>query len=781
MNLAYTQNRELSWLKFNERVLDKALDKTTPLMERIKFLGIFISNLDEFFMIRVGSLLKVLEINPKALDSKTNKSLKHIIDDIMVEVKRLVEKKDEAFNLLMKDLKNEEIYIERLKELDDERNHQIKKYVKKEILPFLSPQILDFNHPFPHIENKALYLTATLKYKDKELLGLVQIPSSIKRIIKIAPYKFLLTYQIIYDFADLIFPNYKIIHKNIIAVTRNADLSFDDMEYEEQNDFKDIMKYLIKKRGKLNPVRLEAYDPLDSLEHDVLLKNLNLSSSHIFITKSVINHEIINDFVDFFPNNLKLFYPKIVQRRNIYLNLNERITPQILKHDALLFYPYEAMTPFLKLIKEASCDKNVVSIKITIYRLSKNSKLVDYLCQAAENGKDVEIIIELRARFDEQNNIDFSEKLEDAGCHIMYGFEHYKVHSKICLITRNINNKISYITQIGTGNYNEKTVNIYTDYSYITSNQEIGLDAANFFNNMFLSNLNGTYNKLLVAPNSLKSNLIKLISEQIELKEDGYIFLKVNSITDIDIINMLVRASQAGVKVEIIVRGICCILPNIKDHTSNIMIKSIVGRFLEHSRIYLFGKSNVKMYISSADMMTRNTVRRVEVAVPILDSNIKKRILSDINIMLNDTYNSRILTNNGNYQIPNSQDLIDCQNIFLSSDVKVNNKVSTKKMIINYFIANNIEYECDVIFNDDINITKKFNFYLPKLNTYISVLNKQAKVNHVSLEKWYLLDNLLKNNQKKLCLIFTSELNEEAKEALRRIKIEYKTIHNLQF
>lgn len=780
MKYPYTKNRELSWLSFNERVLDKVFDTTTPLMERLKFFAIFISNLDEFFMIRVGSLENISDINSDAKDSKTDLPIKSILNQVMDYVQILMKKKDKAYDLILNDLKNEEIEFLKFKDLDSTKKKELKKQLKNEIIPLLSPQILDFNHPFPHIENKMLYLIATLKHKDNEVLGLVSIPKSLGSYIKIDSKKFILLEQLLFDNANSIFSNYKIIHKNIISITRNADISFDDLEFDEQNDFKDIMKGLIKKRGRLHPVRIECKNSLNEFEEKILLEKLHLDKNHEFLEKSPIKYDFIYDFISEFSNNTKFFYPKISQRTNQYINTSEKIIPQILKHDALLFYPYESMTPFLQLIKEAAYDKYVVSIKITIYRLSKNSKLVDYLCQAAENGKEVLALIELRARFDEQNNIDFSEKLEASGVHIMYGFEHFKVHSKICLITRRINEHLEYITQIGTGNYNEKTVNIYTDYSYITANNEIGLDAQNFFNNMLLGNVNGSYNKILVSPTSLKNNIQSLIDEQILLKENGYIFLKINSITDIDIINKLVEASQMGVKIDIIVRGICCILPNVLGYTENITIKSIVGRFLEHSRIYLFGKNNPKIYISSADMMTRNTIRRVEVAAPILNEGIKKRILSDITILLNDTYNSKYLNSSGKYEIKTDMPFLDSMTKFLEQDQKTIKRISNKKIITNYLDAKKIKYECNVTFSDEIKISRKFNFYLPAKNTYLLVINNKASINYSMIEKWYLISKLLNSNNKSLILIFTNKINNEAAESLNRIKIKYTYINSLE-
>lgn len=775
MKYPYTQNRELSWLSFNERVLDKASTNTIPLMERLKFMEIFISNLDEFFMIRVGSLKNISEVNPEAIDSKTDMSVTQELNIIMEYVKNLIIKKDKIFHDLKNDLNNEGIKFLKVDELSLDDKKLVKRYFKDEVLPLLSPQILDFNHPFPHIENKIIYLTVTLEIKKESVLGLIQIPNSVPKYLEIRDNSFILMEDIIYYYLDIIFKNYKIVNRNIISITRNGDINFDEVENEYQYDFKNIMKGLIKKRSKLSPVRLECNFNLDKFQESILLKKLNLEKNNIFISDSPLKLDFVYNIFKKF--NQKYFYPKLIQKENEYIDSNLKIIPQIMKHDALLFYPYESMTTFLKLIKEASIDKNVTSIKITIYRLSKKSKLVEYLCDASENGKDVTVLIELRARFDEKSNIDFAGILEDAGCHIMYGFENYKVHSKLCLITRKINNNINYITQIGTGNYNESTVNIYTDYSYITSNYEIGNDANNFFNNMLLGNLEGNYSKLLVSPNSLKNEILHLIDEEIKKKDNGYIFLKLNSITDIDVINKLVEASKNNVKIDLVIRGICCILPHIKDYTETINIKSIVGRFLEHSRIYMFGKDNPKLYISSADMMTRNTVRRVEVAVPILDKKIKNEILDNIKDILADTVNSSYLDCDGSYKEAVADNAVNCQEIFLKNTLKKEIKVNARRVLIDYFKRNNIDYEVNKVLNIENVINKKFDFYIASDDSYLAIINND-KISYQMLEKWFLLASLLKKNNSKLVLILKNK-NSDIENSLNRCKINYLFLNDL--
>lgn len=768
---AYTQNRELSWLKFNERVLEEAANPNIPLLERLKFMEIFTSNLDEFFMVRVGSLYNLNEIDPNQIDLKSDLNPKEQIVAILFSVKNLIKKKMAIYKDLINECNSSGINIKKYKELDDNDKKEVKENFKADILPFLSPSIIDSSHPFPLLENKVSYLATELKKKDDNYIGIVEIPNRINTYYKTSSGNIIFFEDIIIEFADLIFKHFKVASKNIISVTRNADIALDEMSSEEELDLKNAMMALLKKRNRLKPIRLETKYPLSKNIGTYFLKKLGLTEKSIFTCDCPIQMKFIYDLSTSYP--AKFFYPRFNKIKNSYVDEEKKILPQVLNKDVLLFYPYESMDIFLKLIKEATLDKNTISISITIYRLSNKSKLVDYLIMAAENGISVTCLVELRARFDEKNNIDFAQRLEDAGCRVIFGFEHFKVHSKICLIRRKYKNKTSYITQIGTGNYNEKTVNIYTDYSYITSNQEIGEDATIFFQNMLLGNLEDSYKHLLVAPNGLKSKIINLIDEEAKKGEEGYIFIKMNSITDIDIINHLASASQAGCRIKMIVRGICCIIPGVFGFTDNIEIHSIVGRFLEHSRIYQFSTGqNATIYISSADFMTRNTTRRVEVAVPILDKQIKSNILKHIDIMLKDNINGRILDSNGDYIKINSNEDIDSHQKFIEySDSQLAEK-ELKKSIKTQFIEKltdaNISYKSHCLY--DI-LGQKRLFDLNVESLYFYFVDKDYSLNSRKIEKWFFLSNQLKINKQKLIIVFGCDKNINITSQLSRIGV----------
>lgn len=656
---SYTQNRELSWLKFNERVLEEALDENVPVFEKLKFISIFTSNLDEFFMIRVGSLLDLSRLKNPPIDNKTGLTPQAQLEKVFESVKPLYKKKDEIFFKVENLLREYDIYNLDVNELKESEFQYVEDYFKKNIMPLLSPQIIDSHHPFPHLWNKSLYVVGTLVPKGKKnLTGIIEIPKSIPRLLYLDGEKprYILIEKVLFHFFNLVFNYYKISTKSIISVTRNADINPKDEAFDfDEEDFKLHMKQILKKRSRLAPVRLEVYDDLDNELKDYLIQRLNLSQNQVFKTSSPIMLDYVSVLEDKLSPQLKtkLAYHKFEPAYPTSLNPNKSIITQVQKKDLLLTYPYEDIKVFIDLLKEASTSRKVKSIKISLYRLANRSKVVEYLCQAAENGKDVTVLIELRARFDEQNNIGWSERLEEAGCKVIYGIEDYKAHSKICLITYIEKDKINYITQIGTGNYNEKTARLYSDLSLITGNREIGEDALEFFKNMAISNLNGTYKHLAVAPYSLKNTLIEEIDRQIEnAKSDksARIIIKANSITERDLIDKLMEASCAGVKIDLIIRGICCILPNIENKTENITVSNIVGRFLEHSRVYSFGEGDESnIYISSADLMTRNLNRRVEIAVPIYDKNIKKKITRFLELNLKDNQKSRLMTNTGDY------------------------------------------------------------------------------------------------------------------------------------
>ncbi len=666
MPQTYMQNRELSWLRFNERVLAEAADENVPLLERLKFLSIFTSNLDEFFMIRVGSLFDLQSVNADALDSKTGMTPKEQLDKLYASVHPLIKKRDAIYLSVEQQLRAEGIANLSTSELSIEEYRFIRQYYEQEIAPILSPQIVDSHHPFPHLQSKVLHIGAVLTGGENRLFGVIPIPTSLPDIVRIpgAGIRYVRTEDIILNNVETVFSMYRIAEKTILCITRNADIQPNDEAFDVNQDFRKKMQQLLRERRRLAAVRLELNSQVSPEFTQYLCETLELSPKQVFVSRAPLKLSYAFNLV---PSDKKsaLCYKPFFPCRTPGVS-NDSLFRQIAKQDILLSYPYESMTPFLRMIKEAAVDKNVISIKITIYRLARKAKLVDYLCRAAENGKDVTVFIELRARFDEQNNIDWSERLEDAGCRIIYGFEEYKIHSKVCLITRKEKSSIRYYTQIGTGNYNERTAAQYTDVSLMTANQQIGREANEFFRNMALGNLYGEYQHLLVSPVSLKETVLRLIAEETAKGTSGRILVKVNSITDVDIIEHLQKASAAGVQVNMIVRGICCILPGIPGMTDNITVRSIVGRFLEHSRIYVFGTgTEEKMYIASADFMTRNTERRVEVACPIYSPAVREKLMHILETQLADTAKARQMKANGTYERVFGDEEIDSQQVLM--------------------------------------------------------------------------------------------------------------------
>ena len=656
-NQGYTQNRELSWLEFNARVLAEAEDETVPLLERFKFLAIFTSNLDEFFMIRVGSLTDMAALEPNRRDTKSGLTAGEQLSRIYAAVEPLYARRDAAFRDVDARLAQEDLCRTSMDELDSRERKYIKQYFGTMIAPVLSPQVVDSHHPFPHLEGKVLHIAVLLSHKKNERLGLIPVPASLPPITFLPNDKrrYLMTEDILLAFADSIFEMYDVLEKTVFCVTRNADVPLDDEPFgSEQVDLRKKMERMLRQRRRMAIVRVELSRPVSSHFKECLHKRFEVTDEQIFLSRSApLRMSYAFSLGDYLSDGRRsrLSDPPFIPQQPAMLPAGQSLLKTALQRDVLLSYPYESMEPFLQMIREAANDPPVLSVRITIYRLASKAKLVEYLCAAAENGKDVTVLIELRARFDEQNNIDWSERLEEAGCKIIYGFEEYKVHSKICLITRRERGGVRYITQVGTGNYNEKTARQYTDVSLVTSSESIGMDAAQFFNNMAMSNLNGRYNRLLVAPTSLKNNILSLMDGEIAKGSDGYILLKFNSLTDIDMIEKLHEASCAGVTVEMIIRGICCLLPGVPGKTENITVTSIVGRFLEHSRIYVFGRGeNEKMYISSADLMTRNTERRVEIACPIDSPAVRARLHDILFAMQHDTVKARVLQPDGSYQ-----------------------------------------------------------------------------------------------------------------------------------
>ena len=649
----YTQNRELSWLKFNQRVLEEAKDSSVPLLERMKFVSIFTSNLDEFFMIRVGSLYDMSLTDNSTIDSRSGMNPKEQLDAIFAAVAPLYKERDKTYSEIKKLLNPYGVCGLSIKELEQQEKKYVKKYFKDQIQPILSPQIVDANHPFPHLLNKELYVIASLKQNGTSMIGIVPVPQFVSDILYLPGHdiRYIRMEKVIMEYLDVVFDKYEVSNKNYICVTRNADVSPDDEALEINDDFRLLMQETLHKRRRMAVVRMETAEPLDKELEKYFCDKFKITPAQIYRTKMPMKLDYIFSIMDKVPASLKrsLIDEPFTPQPSRYLT-DGKVIPQVKKKDILLSYPYESMDPFLRMIKEAAYDPTVLTIRITIYRLAKKARLVEYLCAAAENGKEVTVLIELRARFDEQNNIDWSERLEEAGCRVIYGFEGYKVHSKICLITYRNRNNIEYITQVGTGNYNEKTATMYTDVSLITADKGIGEDAAVFFKNMSIGNLNGSYQHIIVSPTSLKPKVLSLMDEEIKKGTNGRIIMKMNSVTDVDFIQKVSEASNAGVRVDLIVRGICCILPGVKGYTENLRVTSIVGRYLEHPRIFLFGTgADQKIYIGSADMMTRNTEKRVEVACPVYDETIRKQLTHMLKIMLADNVKARELKSDGKY------------------------------------------------------------------------------------------------------------------------------------
>lgn len=621
----YMMNRELSWLKFNERVLNEAGNPKVPLAERLTFVSIYQSNLDEFYRVRVGTLMDQMDVSEVVRENKTNMTSEEQVKAIIRATRELEEKKTVIYEQLMGELEPKGIRLINFNKLSAEEGKILEEYFDREIAPYLSANIVSKQQPFPFLKNKDIYAVALLESKGgKTRTAIIPCSNNVfRRLIDIPTRKgtFLLSEELILQFLPKFFKNYSVKEKSLIRVTRNADIDT-EMIYDEDLDYRDAMENLIKERKRMNPVRMEFTGTLNKKMMHALCKTIHVEKEHVFRSEVPLDLSFVFAIQSYLKNTNagELFYPRRTPRPTPQLNDKESLIPQILEKDVLLSYPFESMKSFINLLYEAAEDESVVSIKMTLYRLANKSQIVDALVEAAENGKEVVVLVELRARFDEENNIEYSRKLEEAGCRVIYGLNGYKVHSKLCLISRKTEQGVSYVTQIGTGNYNEKTSALYTDLSLITGNQEIGKEAAEVFAALLRGETVEETHLLLVAPKCLQNKVLDMIEEEIQhVKngEEGYIGIKINSLTDKVIISKLVEASQAGVKIEMIVRGICCLIPGVKGYTENITVISIVGRFLEHSRIYRFGtKERENVYIASADFMTRNTLRRVEVAAP---------------------------------------------------------------------------------------------------------------------------------------------------------------------
>ena len=674
---SFTQNRELSWLRFNERVLEEAADDTVPLYERLKFASIFTSNLDEFFMIRVGSLYDLSLLKQVHIDNKSGMTPEEQLHAIYAAVAPLYKRRDRVMEEIEAQFRLHDISNVSFQELVTHERRFLQAYYDNTIRPILSPQIVDASHPFPHLVNKALYIAVRFKGKGKEKgerFGLIPVPDALPRVIHLPgnSTRYILTERVILEYAEDVFSMYTVSDKTILSVTRNADINPDDENFEVDDDYRRHMKRVLKKRARLACVRLELAGECSAELRDFFMRRLSLKKEQVFKSSTPLNMSYVYALSDKFTPAAKrqLSYLPFSPCPSRMVNRSESMIKQVLRQDLFLSYPYESMEPFLQLVREAAHDPAVISIKITIYRLASKSRLVEYLSAAAENGKDVLVLMELRARFDEENNINWSENLEDAGCKVIYGLEDFKVHSKICLITRRDRGKIQYITQIGTGNYNEKTAKLYTDFCLMTADSAIGNDASEFFKNMSLSNLEGVYHELLVAPYSLKNRLLEQMDHLMERAKSGRsarMIVKTNSVTDRDLIDKLSAASCVGVQIDLIVRGICCILPGIPGKTENITVTSVVGRFLEHSRVYCFmDGGEYTVYISSADFMTRNTTRRVEIACPVKNTLIKARILRFLETMLSDNIKARRMLPDGSYlPVSNGNPPLSCQDYFM--------------------------------------------------------------------------------------------------------------------
>lgn len=666
-------NRELSWLKFNERVLEEAENPENPLCERLTFASIYQSNLDEFYMVRVGSLVDQMLLAKDIRENKTNMTPEEQLDAILARTKKLNRKRDVVYEEIMENLEQYGIHMLNFHKIEKEDRNYLERYFEAEVAPVISPSIVGKRQPFPFLRNKEIYAVVVLETKKgKEKLGIIPCSSAgIQRLIPV-PGKtgtYMLSEELILHFVSKIFKGYHIKAKSLLRITRNADIDADAL-YDEDLDYREFMVELIKARKKLAPIRLELSREMDGDVVETLCEYLEVDKNYVFRGDIPLDLSFVFQIQDGLRKRTELFYEKRIPQKSPLFNSHEPILDQIAKKDRFLSYPYESIKPFLTMLHEAANDEDVVSIKMTLYRVAKQSKVVEALIEAAENGKEVFVLVELKARFDEENNIGWSRLLEDAGCHVIYGLDGYKVHSKLCQIMKKKDGNVEYYTQIGTGNYNEKTARLYTDLSLMTADPKIGMEAARVFQALAMGETVEDMEYLLVAPRCLQNKVLAMIDEEIEHAKAGepaYIGLKMNSLTDKRIMSKLVEASCAGVHIDMVIRGICCLIPGVKGQTENIHIISIVGRFLEHSRIYIFGtQERARIYISSADFMTRNTLRRVEVAAPIEDPDIRMQIQEMFVTMLSDNRKARSMNNKGIYKIePSDNAPLNSQEVFL--------------------------------------------------------------------------------------------------------------------
>ncbi len=656
-NKTVFMNRELSWLKFNERVLEEAESDKTPLCERLSFASIYQSNLDEFFMVRVGSLVDQESLSPSMRENKTHMTPREQIDAVIARVHELNKRRDAVYANLMEQLEEQGVRLVDFRKIGRQESERLERYFDSEIAPLISPAIVGRRQPFPFLRNRDIYAVVVLGRKNgKNKLGIIPCNAGVfPRLIEVSAKEktYMLAEDLILHFIPKVFEGYMIRAKSLIRVTRNADIDADAL-YDDDLDYREFMVELIKRRKRLAPVRLELSRELDGDIIDTLCEYMDVPRKYVFQNATPLDLSFLFKIQDFLRQRSELFYGRRIPQKSPAFVSGKPILAQIAQKDKLLSYPYESMRPFLEMLTEAANDDRVVSIKMTLYRVAKQSKVVEALCEAAENGKDVLVLVELKARFDEENNIEWSRRLEEAGCNVIYGLDGYKVHSKLCLITRREKEGIAYYTQIGTGNYNEKTARLYTDLCLMTANRAIGEEANAVFNALAKGETVHETRHLLVAPHCLQNKVLAMMDEEIaraKAGEDAYLGVKINSLTDKAIIDKLIEASCAGVKIDLVVRGICCLVAGVPGETENIRVVSIVGRFLEHARIYIFGRGErAKVYIASADYMTRNTLRRVEVASPIYDADIRARILDMFDTMLRDNVQAREMESNGQYR-----------------------------------------------------------------------------------------------------------------------------------
>lgn len=659
-DFSYTQNRELSWLRFDNRVLDEAFDETVPLFERLKFVSIFESNLDEFLMVRVGGLSDLAELKKQPVDNKSNMTASEQVDAVMAEMPGLLTRWESIFKSIEGKLDTLGVHRARIDSLTPEERTFVTRYFQAYVSPVISPLVIDPRHPFPNLRNGALYLACGLDgvTDEESLLGLIEIPASMNRVVEIpsptGTYSYILLEDVILACLDSCFGSYKPLDRALIRVTRNADIDPDGEGVEEEEDYRQHMKRILKKRLRLQPVVLAVSGSLEKPTLKTIRKALELSRRSVFTCDIPLNLGYVFGIEGKIPEHLRneLLFTPFKPQPNPTIDMTRSIREQVLQHDKLLFYPYEAMNPFLDLVHEAAYDPECISLRITLYRVAKQSRLCESLIDAAENGKEVTVLMELRARFDEQNNIEWAERLEEAGCTVIYGSEGFKCHSKICQLTYREGMALTRLTLLGTGNFNEKTAKLYSDFMLMTAHPGIGEDANLFFRNLSLGNLRGDYRFLGVAPVGLKPLIMRGLDREIQralVGEPARVFFKLNSLTDREVIDKIAEASCAGVRVDMIIRGISCLKPGVPGKTENVHVRSIVGRFLEHARVYAFGVDSDMIYLSSADMMTRNTEHRVEIAFPVLDPTCRALVHEYMGMQLRDNVKARSLTSDGTW------------------------------------------------------------------------------------------------------------------------------------